>query len=139
MIMKAKSQNTGTFLKVGIQFPGIRGHRKGLRIPRLGRLDTEQDLNPQGSFCTKDCEISEQTVTSLPWIRRRDSAEAPSPPARASLNQEAGTRPFTREHSPQGGGGCFICLMWLLLSKSRFREYNPTENRYFFFFFLTTR
>lgn len=105
MIRKAKSQNTGTFLKVGIKFPGIRGHRKGLRIPRLGRLDTEQDLNPQGSFCTKDCEISEQTVTSLPWIRRRDSAEALSPPARASLNQEAGTRPFTREHSPRGEGG----------------------------------
>lgn len=74
---------------------------------RKTRCRQEQDLTPQGSFCTKDCEISEQTVTSLSWIRRRDSAEAPLPPARmwASLNQEAGMRLFTREHSPRGRGG----------------------------------
>ena len=104
---------------------------------RKTRCRQEQDLTPQGSFCTKDCKISEQTVTSLSWIRRRDSAETPSPPARvwASLNRKL-ARGRPPESTAPGAEGVFDLLDVAVPLQKSIQRIQPNRKRILFFFFF---
>lgn len=103
---------------------------------RKTRRRQEQDLTPQGPFCAKGCELSEQIVTPLPWVRERDSAEALWPRAHvwASRNREAGMRPFTQEHSPRVEGVFDLHGVAAPLQKS-IQRIQPNRKQCLFFFF----
>ena len=107
---------------------------------RKTKCRQEQDLTPQGAFCAKGCELSEQIVMPLPWVRRRDSAEALRPPAHvwAFQNREAGTRPSTQEHSPWVEGVLDLHGVAAPLQKS-IQRIQPNRKQFLFFSFLTTQ